>query len=90
MKETTWFVYLLHCNDGSLYCGVTTDLDRRVDEHNGIGTPSAQKKGAKYTKVRRPVALVYNEPAKSRSAACQREAAIKKLTKVQKWQLIHS
>lgn len=81
----SWFVYILRCADDSLYTGVTTDLDRRVDEHNHNDT-----KGAKYTRVRRPVVLTYQESLNNRSQACQREAAIKKMTRQQKLALIKS
>jgi len=73
-----WFVYMLRCADNSLYTGVTTDLARRVTEHNG------EKSVTRYTRVRQPVALVYQESADSRSQACQREAQIKKLAKAEK------
>ena len=77
----SWFVYILKCNDRTLYTGVTTDVARRVREHNGeIGVG----KGAKYTKIRRPVTLVYSEPHPDRSSASIREAAIKKLTRTEK------
>ncbi|REL28342.1 GIY-YIG nuclease family protein [Thalassotalea euphylliae] len=78
-----WYVYLLRCADNSLYCGVTTDLSRRVIEHNQSPT-----RGAKYTRVRRPVELVYSESQASRSLACQREYAIKQLSKQQKEALV--
>lgn len=81
----SWFVYILRCADDSLYTGVTTDIDRRVDEHNHNDT-----KGAKYTRVRRPVVLTYQESLNNRSQACQREAAIKKMTRQQKLALIKS
>jgi putative endonuclease len=81
----SWFVYMLKCADGTLYTGVTTDVNRRVTEHNGEG---AKGKGAKYTKMRRPVDLVYYEPHPDRSSAGIREAAIKKLPKAQKQALI--
>lgn len=77
-NKSQWYVYLLRCSDQSLYCGVTTDLTRRVKEHN------TSPKGAKYTRVRRPVTLAYSETALDRSAACKLEAAIKKLPKVKK------
>lgn len=80
MKE--WFVYVLRCADGTLYTGVTTDVLRRVEEHN------ASTKGAKYTRVRRPVALAYQEQLPDRSSACAREAAIKKLSRQEKTALI--
>lgn len=87
MTEDTaaWWVYLLQCNDQSLYVGITTDLQRRLQEHNGM-TPG----GARYTRSRRPVRLVWSEPSDSRSAAAQREAAIRKLSRIQKEQLIQA
>ena len=87
MAEDTaaWWVYLLQCSDQSLYVGITTDLQRRLQEHNGL-TPG----GARYTRSRRPVRLVWSEPSDSRSAAAQREAAIRKLSRVQKEQLIQA
>ena len=77
-----WFVYMLRCSDDSLYTGVTTDLERRVQEHNGDNSVT------KYTRVRQPVTLVYYEKADCRSTAVKREAAIKKLRKKNKEQLI--
>ncbi len=82
MKE--WFVYVLRCADGTLYTGVTTDVARRVEEHN------ASPKGAKYTRVRRPVSLAHHEAFPDRSAACVREAAIKKLSRGEKIALLRS
>jgi len=79
---TEWFVYIVKCADGTFYTGVTTDTVRRVKEHNGT------TKGAKYTRVRRPVLLTYQESFLSRSEACAREAAIKKLTRDEKLMLI--
>lgn len=76
-----WQVYILRCADGSLYTGVATDLAARVRKHND-GT------GAKYTRGRRPVKLVYREPAASRSAALKREHVIKRLSTVGKRRLI--
>lgn len=70
---------MLRCADGSLYTGITTDLDRRLAEHNGDGPA-----GARYTRSRRPVQLVYNEAARNRSDASQREAAIKQLDRARK------
>ena len=82
-SELKWCVYLLRCADNTLYCGITNDLSKRLRQHNGelVG-------GAKYTKVRRPCGLVYTEQADSRSAASQREYAIKKLSKADKEILI--
>jgi len=74
-----WFVYLLRCADGTLYTGVTTDVTRRVDEHN-----HSDRLGARYTRTRRPVVLLHSEPAISRSEACKREAAIRKLSRAAK------
>ncbi len=73
----TWFVYIARCGDGSLYTGVTTDPDRRESVHN-------TGRGGAYTRSRRPVRLVYREPAVDRSAALRREAAIKRLDRQQK------
>lgn len=77
-----WHVYILRCADGTLYTGITTDLSRRVDEHNN------GKAGARYTRSRRPVAVAYSEPAASRSEASRREYAIKKLASAAKMQLV--
>jgi putative endonuclease len=70
---------MLRCADGSLYTGITTDLARRLAEHNGDGPA-----GARYTRSRRPVQLVYSEAARNRSDATQREAAIKRLDRARK------
>lgn len=79
------FVYLLRCVDGSLYTGYTTDVKKRVQEHNG---EASTKAGARYTRSRRPVRLVYTEAFASRSEALKREAAIKTFTRDQKELLI--
>ena len=76
-----WFVYMVRCADGSLYTGYTNDVKRREAVHN-------TGKGAKYTKSRLPVMLVYQEGFEDRSEALKRECAIKKLTKAQKEALI--
>lgn len=81
-KEQSWYVYILECSDRSYYCGVTTDLERRLNEHNNRAS------GARYTRARRPVELVYSEQMTSRSEACQREYFIKQLTRTQKQKLI--
>jgi putative endonuclease len=78
-----WWVYMLRCADGSLYTGVATDVARRVDEHNGL-----KPRGARYTRSRRPVALVYHERARNRAAACRREYGIKRMNRRQKLALI--
>lgn len=77
-----WFVYLVRCADNSLYTGITTDIARRLREHNG-----ETGGGSKYTLAKRPVILVYSELAKTRSQALKREAAIKKLPRQKKEQL---
>lgn len=81
--DSTWFIYIARCADTTLYTGVTTCVQRREAEHNGLG-----RRGARYTKVRRPVSIIWFERAENRSAACKREAAIKKLTRQQKLGLI--
>lgn len=83
----SWFVYILKCSDKTLYAGVTTDVDRRVSEHNGM---AGKSKGAKYTKIRRPVLLAYSESALDRSSAQIREAQLRKLSRLQKLALIKS
>lgn len=77
-----YFLYMLECSDGTLYTGITTDLERRVDEHNN------SVKGAKYTRARRPVILVYSETLENRSDASKREFSIKKMSRKEKLQLI--
>jgi putative endonuclease len=76
-----WFVYMLRCGDGTLYTGATNDLERRVATH-------ARGRGAAYTRARLPVTLVWSEPVEDRSAALRREAALKRLTRAEKLQLI--
>ena len=84
MCETMhWVVYMLRCADGSLYTGITKDIERRVNEHN-----QCAQKGAKYTRARRPVTLVYQEPQQDRISASQREHAIKRLSRTQKLSLV--
>ncbi|QLG60731.1 GIY-YIG nuclease family protein [Halorarum salinum] len=75
------FVYVLECADGSLYTGYTTDVDRRVAEHDA-------GEGAKYTRGRTPVELVHVEAFGSRSAAMSREHAVKQLSRVEKERLV--
>jgi len=77
-----WWVYIVRCADGTLYTGATTDVSRRVQQHN-VGTAS------KYTHARRPVTLVYHQRAASHGAALRREAAIKRLTRRGKEALIN-
>ena len=77
-----WYVYIVRCTDGTLYTGITTDLDERIASHN------SGKGGAKYTKARRPVELVYFEPAGSRSEAAKREYRIKRMSLTAKWGMV--
>jgi len=72
MAETAWQVYLVECADKTLYCGVTTDIARRVDQHNG-NIPG----GARYTRSRRPVRLVASRPCRDRSEALRLEYRVK-------------
>jgi predicted GIY-YIG superfamily endonuclease len=76
-----WFVYILRCRDGTLYTGVAVDLQRRLDAHR-CGA------GAKYTRSRRPLTLVYRERQPDRSRALKREAAIRRLGRAGKLALI--
>lgn len=79
-----WYLYIVRCSDGSLYTGVTTDIDRRILEHNyGM-------KAAKYTRSRRPVRLVYEESCKDHSTALKREYQIKRLSKEKKENLVET
>ena len=75
------FVYILCCSDNTYYTGYTTDVEKRVQRHN-------EGKGAKYTKSRRPVQLVYQEKYMDKSCALKREYAIKQLSRQEKEQLI--
>jgi putative endonuclease len=79
------YVYIVRCADGTLYTGYTTDISKRVREHNGAPNSKA---GARYTRGRRPVTLVYQESYSSRSEALSREAAIKQLTRSEKETLL--
>lgn len=78
-----YYCYILRCADGTLYTGTTTDLTRRLEEHN-------QGKGARYTAPRRPVQLVWNDEFPNRSLAQRREAEIKRWSREEKEALIGS
>ena len=80
----SYFVYIVQCSDNTLYTGIATDVQRRVEEHN------SSAKGAKYTKTRRPVKLMYSEELDDRSQATKREIAIKKLSRDKKLELINA
>lgn len=79
----SWYLYVVKCRDESLYTGITTDITRRVKEHNA-------KKGAFYTKNKTPVKLVYQEAMINQSEARKREASIKQLTREEKLELIEN
>ena len=79
-----WHVYILRCADDTFYTGITTDLKRRLKEHNSPGG------GARYTRHRRPVRIVYTERAACRGAACRREYVLKQFSRTQKEKLIES
>ena len=81
MPEHAYYTYLVRCADGTLYCGYTDDLERRLAVHNS-------GRGAKYTSRRLPVVLVYSERFDSKSRAMSRECAIKRLTRAEKLALI--
>ena len=83
--QNNWLIYILECRDGSLYCGITNNIEKRLKQHKGeiIG-------GAKYTRSHWPCKLVYKEKSASRSEALQREIVIKKMSKVEKQTLISS
>ncbi len=78
-----WTVYILRCSDGSLYTGITNDLDRRLKAH-------AVGKASRYTRSRLPVALAYTEPQPTKSRALKRELTIKNLRRAEKLRLIAS
>ncbi|CAH0991704.1 hypothetical protein SIN8267_01818 [Sinobacterium norvegicum] len=84
-----WFLYIIQCDDQSLYTGIATDTDRRFDEHLNTFLKKG-KKGAKYFYGRKPLEIVYQEIHVNRSEASRREAAIKKLTRTKKLLLISS
>jgi putative endonuclease len=78
-----WYVYIVRCSDGSLYTGITKDVESRISLHNA-------GRGAKYTRARWPVELVYSEAAADRGAAMRRECEIKRLRPIAKTKLIHA
>lgn len=80
-KAASWYVYIVSCSDGTLYTGITTDLERRMAEHN------SEKGGARYTRSRQPVRLVYREAAENRSEAARREYRIRKMPRAEKGKL---
>lgn len=83
MSTSVWSVYIIRCGDDTLYTGITTDVDRRVAEHSSRGP-----KGAKYTRNKLPLTIVYQRKIGSRSEASKEELRIKSLTRRQKLALI--
>ena len=81
-EDKSWYLYVVICKDNSFYTGVTTDLKRRVHEHNHTS------RGAKYTRCRRPVSLIYSKVFHDRSSAQSAEFKFKKLTRRQKEEVI--
>lgn len=77
-----WYVYIVECNDSTLYTGISNNVEKRIETHN-------KKKGAKYTKTRTPVKLVYQQSFETKSLASKEECRIKKLTRNQKILLIN-
>ena len=77
-----WFLYVLQCSDGTYYTGVTVNMDRRLDEHNN------SNRGAKYTRARRPVSLIFSWPCDGKSQAYATEHRFKKLSRRQKEEVI--
>ena len=80
-RDSGWTVYIVECSDNTLYTGVATDIEARLAEHNA-------GRGAKYTRARLPVALVYSEKAKDRSTALRREHVIKRMPTLAKRSLV--
>ncbi len=80
-SEAIWSLYILECGDGSFYTGVTTDIDRRLREHQA-------GKASRYTRIRRPVVLAYREECGSRSVSLSRECAVKSLSRQRKEELV--
>lgn len=81
LSDTMHYVYIVECSDNSFYTGYTTDVERRIEEHNA-------GRGAKYTRSRRPVRLIYSESFPTKSEALKRELAIKALSEQEKEELI--
>lgn len=79
--ESVWYLYILRCGDGTLYTGITNDVEKRLETHRA-------GKGAKYTRGRNPLTLVYREECGTHSDALRREWAVKQLTREQKEKLI--
>ena len=83
MKKSPWYMYVVRCADGSLYTGISKDLKRRINEHN-----YSTSRGAKYTRSRRPVELIYSKEYDSHSQAASAEYKFKKLRRAEKLRII--
>lgn len=81
--ESTWYLYILRCRDGTLYTGITTDVEKRFEAH-------CSGKGAKYTRGRGPLELVYRETCQNHSQALKREWEIKAMSREKKQELIEN
>lgn len=81
--DKCWYLYILRCGDGTLYTGITTDVEARLEAHRS-------GKGAKYTRGRGPLELVYREQCEDHSHALKRELAVKSMTKEEKKKLINA
>lgn len=81
VSPETWYLYILQCGDGSFYTGITKDIERRLSEHSS-------GKGARYTRSRIPLTLVYQETCPNRSAALIRECSVKALPRKEKERLV--
>ena len=81
--ESQWYLYILRCKDDTFYTGITTDVEKRLEVHRS-------GKGAKYTRGRNPLELVYRECCENHSHALKRELAVKKLTRQEKEKLVTS
>ena len=82
-RRERWFLYILECSDGTFYTGITKNIERRLKAHN-------EGKGATFTRVRRPVKVIYQEKLKSRAQALIREYAVKALPRKKKEELVAS
>jgi len=79
-----WCVYLLECSDGTFYCGITNDISRRINEHNGIVSG-----GARYTKGKRPVRIIASIPVRNRAEALKLEFQVKRIHRRKKLELFN-
>ena len=85
-STSSWFLYMIRCGDGSLYTGITTDMERRLREHSGA---AGSKRGAKSLRGKQPLALVYQTQLQNRSEAQQMEYIVKQLSKIEEESLVN-